>query len=456
MPPRRPLSDVDLISVLKFLKPMDQLKASKMSPRLKLLVRAANRRVKTLVITDQSLFQTQQVINSFFISSEPNLQQLTDGSGKAIDFQPKAVRVTQWNSLKFFMPECQKDLPTVEEIATVLFSAVTSLVFIGDEENNYYLDKNCQYVVSLLQHLPWATQLESLVLRLVGTFFDEETKASKTYELMAALNTLPTLQQLVVGIDLWFDVIEGLPALTVLAQLKVLVVRMEDIYSTDFFLEAIAKQAANIGSLQIHLQVYSALNPLSNTDHLSELLFNRVVRLGEVKNIHCPLFPSLTSLSLSVRQSFSANYFPLIAALSQHNRQLLHLGWVLNLVDEQNLDRSSEQPPLPTLTSVRALTLELTIEDHSQVEWLCLPGTLPNCQAIHLQNFFCTRCQVSLFLYLGGHHDKTNNSILPNSATALQCLREVLSKLYPHFQRQRITLGEEPPYRTAAELFAEK
>ncbi len=86
MPPRRPLSDVDLISVLKFLKPMDQLKASKMSPRLRLLVRAANRRVKTLVITDVwDDFDPEDTIDSFFISSLPILQQVTDDSGKAID-----------------------------------------------------------------------------------------------------------------------------------------------------------------------------------------------------------------------------------------------------------------------------------------------------------------------------------------------------------------------------------
>ncbi len=44
MPPRRPLPDLDLISVFKMLTPNEQLVANKMSPRCAILVRAANRR----------------------------------------------------------------------------------------------------------------------------------------------------------------------------------------------------------------------------------------------------------------------------------------------------------------------------------------------------------------------------------------------------------------------------
>ncbi|KAH9388358.1 hypothetical protein TYRP_009573 [Tyrophagus putrescentiae] len=432
MPPRRPLPDLCVITALKFLEPMDQLTASKMSPRFGPLARAANRQVKTLVITDRKLIKTQRIINSFFISSRPNLQQLTDNRGQAIDLQPKAVRVNRWNCLKFWR-NCQEDLPTVEEVATVLFSAVTSLVFIADDYNLGNLDESFQYLVALLQHPHLAIQLESLLLAVDFGFYYEDPE---------------------------------MPALVVLAQLKVLVVKLGLERNEAFFLCAISEQAADNVDLQIHLEDGAAydLSQYKHTDNWSKSLYSRVVRLGVVDDRFwcgseiCPLFPSLTSISLVVRvvRPSPPNYVPLITALSQHNRQLLHLGWKLDLVDQQNLNPISAPPPrsLPQLTSVQAVTLDLDMADHSQVEWLRLPWTLPNCQAIHLRNFACDRCRVELRKILRGDY-YTEHSQPTNSATALQCLRELLSKLYPHFQLQQITLGKGEPYRTAAELFAE-
>ncbi|KAH9408419.1 hypothetical protein TYRP_012093 [Tyrophagus putrescentiae] len=49
MPPRRPLTDLCLITTLKFFDPMNQLKASNPS------IRTVNRTVKTLVITNRNL-----------------------------------------------------------------------------------------------------------------------------------------------------------------------------------------------------------------------------------------------------------------------------------------------------------------------------------------------------------------------------------------------------------------
>ncbi|KAH9396774.1 hypothetical protein TYRP_003070 [Tyrophagus putrescentiae] len=464
MPPRRPLPDVDLISVLKFLKPMDQLVASKMSPRLRLLVRAANRRVKTLVITDVwDDFDPEDTIDSFFISSLPILQQLTDDSGKAIDLQPKAVRANQWNCLEF-EKNCHEELPTVEEIATVLFSAVTTLVFIMKDGGDDFFYENCQYLVSLLQHPHWATtQLQSLVLQLSGDFECTETMASGTYQLVTALNALSALQQLAVDFAFWFHIddehLPVLPALTVLAQLKVLVVN----------------QAADNGDLQIHLQ-WSSIGPTCTVNdfaHWSEALLSRVVSLEDyqsllerrtVEEMPCRLFPSLTSLTLSVNDSFSTNYRLWSTALSSQNlRQLLHLSWSLYLKDPQNVDRSLiETPPprrssLPRLTSVRALTLSLHLNDHSQAEWMHLPWTLPNCQVIYLQNFTCRRCDVRLcFLRFGRYHTE-HSEPTAKSAAALQCLREFLFKLYPYFPHRQIILDfDDPKYPTVAELFAEQ
>ncbi len=452
MPPRRPLPDVSLITVLKFLKPMDQLKASKMSPRLRLLVRAANRRVKTLIITNGDLTYTQKIINSFFISSRPNLQKLKDDCGGAIDFQPKAVRASKWNSL-VFNESCQEDLPTVEEVATVLFSAVTSLVFIASDFDWIRFEEDCEYLVALLHYPPFhpheTTQLESLVLRLGEQFSSTMASASVTYEVVDALNALTALQQLAVDFDFGY----GYPdmfALTLLDQLKVLVVKLACENDKLFFLGSIGEQAADNVNLKIHLQGGSDLYVSKYIDDWPEPLLSRVVTL-EIDGNLFHRFPLLTSLRLTFDVPFSTNYRPLLALLSQHNRQLLHLYWKLDLI----LDRSSTLPfrSLPQLTSVRALTLDLDIRDHSQAEWLHLPWTLPNCQAIYLRHFYCWGCRVNLVWYLRGYY--TEHSKPTNSATALKCLRDVLSKLYPYFQRQQITLGEVEPYRTAAELFAE-
>ncbi len=396
------------------------------------------------------------------------MQQLTDDRGKAIDFQPKAVRVTQWNSLVSWR-NFQDDLPTIEEIATVLFSAATSLVFINDYYKEDCYDKNCQYLVSLLQHPHWATQLKSLLLQMNGNFstMKTATRASGTAELMTALNALSALQQLAVDVDFWLDDSGDLPALTVLAQLKVLVVKGGETNNEEFLFDSIGKQAASDNvDLQIHLENCTGYS--LSAEHCNETLLRRLVRLDlTVEGFRSELFPrfsSLSSLTLKLLPEdgpFSTtSYGPLLAFLSQHSRQLLHLGLTLDLVDQlENFDPSSPQPSprsLPQLTSVRALTLDLSIDDHasSQAEWLCLPWTLPNCQAIHLQNFACDRCRVELWKILRGDY-YTEHSQPTNSATALQCLRELLSKLYPHFQLQQITLGKGEPHRTAAELFAE-
>ncbi|KAH9394772.1 hypothetical protein TYRP_004829 [Tyrophagus putrescentiae] len=69
MPPLRPLPDLCLITLFKMMPPNEQMVGSKISPRA-VLVRAANRRVKSLVITgrnveDPSNFAMQPLMDIF-------------------------------------------------------------------------------------------------------------------------------------------------------------------------------------------------------------------------------------------------------------------------------------------------------------------------------------------------------------------------------------------------------
>ncbi|KAH9397843.1 hypothetical protein TYRP_004170 [Tyrophagus putrescentiae] len=130
MPPRRPLPELCLIAVMKMLTPNDQLKASQMSPRCSVLVRAANRRVKSLVISSLDMETTEEKIDSFFLASKPSMKQLKDDGVPFPDFPMSNAHLSKWNCLQ--LNSCEKlDSSTIEQIVSV-FSAVTDLKFISD------------------------------------------------------------------------------------------------------------------------------------------------------------------------------------------------------------------------------------------------------------------------------------------------------------------------------------
>src|SRR5699024_5941868 len=107
-PRRRPrlsrhLPDLCLVALFKQISPNDQLTASGMSTRAAILVRAANRRVKMLVITSSDDFEiTRAEISRFTIASNPSVQLLPAvGGGEPFSDYPVAVasRFSKWNHL---------------------------------------------------------------------------------------------------------------------------------------------------------------------------------------------------------------------------------------------------------------------------------------------------------------------------------------------------------------------
>ena len=345
----------------------------------------------------------------------------------------KEARVSAWNSLQYAR-DWQHSLPTVEEVVSLLFSAVTSLKYVD------YNTRGCNiaYLTALLQRPQWApSQLVSLTVDV--TSVSEEVLRP----LFPAINRLPALQHLAIMLKRR----RRIPDLPILARLKVVLMTRGHLPS---FLASLERHALGNDQLQVHLKMQERGDEEALIA-LSEPLRGRIVRLiGRNFENSMPLlqgikrFPSLTSLDLGLEINNSLKepeVRTLFTALSQLP-QLLHLKLEVDL--RQIKDDSSAR--LGTqLNSVRALDLNLTITSHFQVEWLNLQWTLPHCQAIYLVRYSCLGCRVYMTNYFSDA--STSRHVSP-------CLRATLSKLHAGVPASRIALDFRKPYRTAEEVFA--
>ncbi len=144
------------------LTPNDQLKAAKMSPRTAILVRAANRRMKTLVIARSDDFDgevTKKRINFFSLASKPSMRVLPTSDEPFPDYPMTTARLSKWNCL---LVDEYLDQITVELIVTA-FSAVIDLKF--EKYDNFSYDN----LIALLKRPEWANQLTNLMVITVST-----------------------------------------------------------------------------------------------------------------------------------------------------------------------------------------------------------------------------------------------------------------------------------------------
>ncbi|KAH9402788.1 hypothetical protein TYRP_015545 [Tyrophagus putrescentiae] len=381
MPPRRPPTDLDLISVFKMLTPNEQLVASEMSPRCAVLVRAANRRVKTLVITALNNGKSHNLkynINSFSIASKPIMQLLKAIPGETFPDYPMTTHLSEWNILRFDQLRLI-DTDTIEQIVTI-FSAITDLKFMNSDSDNINI------LVFLLQHPNWQCQLTNLMVN--GTCW---MGSQLVGELIPAINGLTALQLLVLDWDDYSEV----PDLPILAQLKTVVFSSNRLST---FLRSLERNAADNAHLEVHLisDDTEALFTLSQPLH-SRIVFYQENPL-DYTNDQVPLlisqFRSLTSLTFWSVEPTEVG--PLFSDLSQLH-QLIHL----NIGVDFSENEEEELPPLPArplaqLNSVRALELRLRINSHSQVEWLNLSQTMPNLKTIYIDYFRCVKVFIPL------------------------------------------------------------
>ncbi|KAH9400785.1 hypothetical protein TYRP_002360 [Tyrophagus putrescentiae] len=256
MPPLRPLPDLCLIAVFKQLTPTDQLKASLMSFRCEVLVRAANRRVKTLSITYWDEVEViKNEINKLSLSCKPSMQ-LTSGEPFP-DYPAMTDRLSQWNCLRLKLAT-----PNIEQIVYV-FSAVTDLKLIVRSNDQI------ESLLHLLSHPQWTGQLSNLLFYNYCDFSPELAP-----RLITAINGLSALQHLAIKFGRGKAEIPGLSNLTILAQLKTIAVESWN-KCVRPFLRSLERNATENVNLQVHLfandndALFSLSEPLRRRPYLN-------------------------------------------------------------------------------------------------------------------------------------------------------------------------------------------
>ncbi len=390
-----------------------------MSPRCAVLVRAANLKVKTLVITDRNveypcnLKILKDRINTFFLSFSTDMHPLMDIPGEPSfpDYpMTTSARFSKWHCLVIDLKK-PIDTATAEQVVNV-FSAVTDLK---------YITRDRHYLASLLQHPKWQCQLTDLMVDTAMWLDGQQSP-----ELIAAINGLTALQCLALERYTY----TGLPDLPILAQLKVVALQSDNLHS---LVRSLEQYATDNASLQVHLISGDTEALLS----LSQPLHSRIVRFGggfldythHPVPLLCSQFRSLTSLSIV--GIAVTDVVPLLTALSQLH-QLVHLGLEVDLKSGEELP-----PPLRLpgqLNSLRALELRLTISSHSVLQWLNLPVTMPNLQTIYIKVFYCWSCNVEVSRYVNQESPRLNIS------KALNCLPSSLFTLHPGVPLNRLIL----------------
>ena len=423
MPPRRPLPDLCLISVFKMLTPNEQLVANKMSPRCAVLVRAANRKVKTLVITIRDVTgvdpsKLKNKINSFSLASKPSMQQLIDIPGETFPDYPVTTRLSEWNVLRLDQQQ-PIDTATIEQIVTI-FSAVTELKFMTIDS------KHINTLVSLLQHPNWKCQLTNLMVDGTRGMYNRLSA-----KLISAINGLTALQHLALE---WVN-LTVLPYLPILAQLKTVVFES---FRVSSFLHSLELYVTDNDDLEVHLITHDTKALLT----LSQPLHSRIVRYERGPlyytnyrvSLLCSQFRFLTSLEINGIESTKVG--PFFTDLSQLH-QLIHLKFGVDFSEVKD-EFPLPARPLVQLNSLRALELRLEITSHSQIEWLNLQWTMPNLKTIYINYFRCVSCKFEFDV------DRGDSSLL-SSPPALGCFRSSLFNLHFGVPMKRFILqsGEE-------------
>ena len=415
MPPSRPLPDLVLITVFKMLTPNEQMKASEMSLRCAFLVRAANRTVKTLAITDQNVENSRILdlikgyINLYSLASNPALQPLMNTPDEpSFPDYPMTTHLSKWHCLKIDS-KGQIDCSVIEQITTI-FSAVTDLKFMTGSK------KNGKHLVSLLQHPNWQCQLTSLLvdnMNYVGKRVDPEL-------ITTAINSLTALKQLALDCRYYTD----LPHLTILAHLKAVAFGSDNLRA---FVRSLEQYATENADLQVHLLSADIEGLLSQPLHSRIVHFEHpyvdfvpFLNLSYATRL-CGQFRSLTSLTIKSIQF--TEVVQLFTALSPLH-QLVHLVLVVKRESDEKLPARGPPRLQAQMNSLRALELDLDISSHSDADWFNLPWTMPNLQTIYIQKFSCASCKVDF------HDWRSSTLSLLYSPSTLHCFQSSLFTLH--------------------------
>lgn len=448
-PARRPLPDLCLIAVFKQLKPNEQIKAAQMSPRAEALVRAANRRLRSLVITTWENYQgTGKNVDAFSLAAKPSMKLLGEDDVVHPQVHPCFVDfpvtvLSDWRCLLLSPFATYCSLPSTDLVVR-LFPSVTQLTIISPSL------RHSQYTADLLEHPRWAEQLTSLML------VDYEWMVGGVVRRLAgAINGLSALEHLALHWQVSRP--EDVPDLgRALAHLQVLALYLNWSIVMPFLL-SLERYAAPGNGLRFQVHLVKYIFSDSSLLALSEPLRRRLVRYGTYSIHYCDNWallsrqlPALTSISgLSLKPSQAGRLLSALSTLPQ----LVHLGLEVNfLIFKEPLEPSEMlvvQHQQQQLSSIRALDLELIITSHSQLQWLSgLQRAMPCLQTVHLKRFTCECCNACLSSYL------TLSLGDPKYSVTLELLRSLLIHLGVSPRRVIIQSGSrQSEYRFADEVF---
>ena len=368
MPPRRPIPDLDLISVFKQLTPNSQLNASKMSPRCLGLVRAANRKVKILAFNsdDQDDFASFSLASKYF-----SVQLLAENPGEPAAFPDYPVtRLSKWNSLDLFDDNLNALTPSDIEHVIGSFSAVTDLKV---KTKSSFQTEN---LIALLQHPQWKAQLTSLMFLTVTWGVSSKQCVLR---LTTAINGLSSLQSLAIR---WPSINVDFPDLSILTQLKKIAVLLGNAH-TQSFVNVLNVYAASSSDLQVHVPTSDISSYLYKLNKAAQ---QKIVRYEKSQFNYkyddalklCNQFPSL--ISLSITEIIPSQVGPLFTALAK----LCKLAHLQLCVDFRNCTELLPRHRGVQLSSVLALDLHWNGTD-AQMMWLNLHGTFPSLKVLVLQ-----------------------------------------------------------------------
>ncbi len=375
----------------------DRMNACQVCPEWHYRVREVNRFVKLLIITvgDNDVKDFEFEINrSVKVLRSARLLTNSDGSP-----QFPMHRLTKGNHFPLGDNDRQ-NLITLKQI-TSTFPSISELIFVSS------FGQKLALLTEMLQNDHWRGQLISL--KVIFNGYPYYNNPIILQPLFTAINSLSALKYLTLKEIKLYD-------LPILAQLKKISCDYED-----SLLISIKEYAAkNTGKLSV--EVFEVLDDCENEtlpakfSKLSKQLrdsitFLRFSTLDANLLSRCTSFPNLTLLSLSFFPSEHGHLFPALSQL--HQLLQLNLRTFFFTMD----------PELPTLRahlpSVKALDLYLSLDSHLQVNWLNLPETMPNLQAMHLNIANCRSCEAKCL------QDK-----LPANISERNCLRDVLQDLH--------------------------
>ncbi len=436
MPPRRPLSDLVLIGVFKQLTPNSQLTASRMSNRCYLLVRAANRKVKMLNISD---FHHKFALNPFDLSYEFN-----DSGQFGVFSGPPVTPFTKWKHLKLLDTK-KFDISTVERIVTI-FSSVTSLTFATTYNDH------CEELIALLQQPQWVTQLTSCVLSPAVRKSEQVM-----HRLTAAINSLPALQHL--AYDWWIRrvvIVEEpveMPELTILSQLKTIAVHTMPNSVLSSFERSIDRHAADNADLQVYLLSWRKQRIFGDLQTFSESFRSRIVRFQELICLFadvprlCNQFPRLTALPVyGIKPDQVRALFSVLSRFRQLTSLMLDVQFNFLREGDEEPDTLPARP-VDQLHSVQGFNILAPSASHGHLQWLNLGWTLPHLQTLIVHGFYCSSCKISL------SSSFRQDAPAAEFSQALGCLRKSILKVHSGVHPSRIFIETDlNKYRSAEEL----